>query len=63
MGFNEPNIYTKRANLIRRLKNQVNSLSKDEILEYLKTEGKDFISFPTAIENELEIDLLEIINQ
>jgi hypothetical protein len=61
MGFNESVIYSKRANSIRLLKNQIKDLSQDEIIEYLKTEDKDILSFPSAIEKEFNIDLTQII--
>jgi hypothetical protein len=61
MGFNESVIYSKRANSIRRLKNQVKDLTQDELIEFFKTESKDILTFPTAIEAEFNIDLSQII--
>ena len=61
MGFNEEIIFKKRNNAIRRLKNTIGSFSKEDKMEYFKLEEKDILSFPTAIEHELDIDLSELL--
>lgn len=62
MGFNEEIVLKKRQRTIRRLKNTIGQFSTEEKIEFLQSEEKDILSFPTAIEHEFNIDLSTIIN-
>jgi len=61
LGFNDEIIVNKRKNTVRRLKSTLSSFSRDEQIEYFRTDGKDILSFITAIEVEFNITLEEII--
>lgn len=60
LGFNNPILYKERHNYINRLKRIFDYSTKDEWISFFK-ENKEELSFITAIENELKIDLSEII--
>jgi hypothetical protein len=62
LGLNDNRLFNDRVAQIKRLKDifEKAKYSKNEILDYFKRH-KDELSFVTAIEVELEIDLEEVI--
>ena len=60
LGFNHPDLYTQRIRHIKRLKKSFEdaSYSKEQCLEYFRNHHEE-LSFITAIENELGLDLSE----
>ncbi len=64
LGFNHERLYTDRRKHMKRLKRNFEdaNYSKNQIINYLK-EHKEDLSFITAIENEFEIDLTNLIKK
>jgi hypothetical protein len=60
LGLNDNRLYTERARHIHRVKHLVSNYSKDEILDFFK-QYKEELSFITALEVELNIDLTQLI--
>ena len=61
LGFNDDYLFTARINHIKRLQETIGSFSLQEKIEYF-TRNKSDLSYITAIEKELDINLSEIIN-
>ncbi|MBP9886133.1 MAG: hypothetical protein KBF93_07535 [Leptospiraceae bacterium] len=60
LGLNDNRLYTERARHVHRIKHLVSNYSKEEILDFLKR-YKEELSFITALEVELNIDLTQLI--
>ncbi len=61
LGFNDDYLFTARINHIKRLQETIGSFTPQQKVEYF-TRYKNDLSYITAIEKELNIDLSEIIN-
>lgn len=63
LGFNHPNLYKQRLRHIKRLKKNFAdaNYSKKQYVEYFKEHNED-LSFITAIENEFNLKLEDIIS-
>jgi hypothetical protein len=66
IGLNDPFIKKKRDNAIRRIRRDIaENATQEEIISYFKqelAESRETISFITAIEQEFNINLSDIIN-
>lgn len=63
IGLNHPKLYEQRRNHIKKLKrNQVDAKYSNEAFIAYLTEHKQELSFITAIEYELELDLSHLIH-
>jgi hypothetical protein len=61
LGFNDDYLFSVRIKHIQRLRETIGTFNPEEKLEYFR-KNKEDLSFITAIEKELNIDLSEIIN-
>lgn len=60
IGLNDDYLYTERMRHVERLKSTIGSFTDEEKIVYFKRNRND-LSFPTAIENELQIDLTDLL--
>jgi hypothetical protein len=61
LGLNDDYLYTERIKHVERLKSTIGDFTEEEKIIYFKRNKND-LSFPTAIENELKIDLSDLLH-